>query len=403
MTDNQPPNRLILALGTLVAIGPFAIDTYIPALPQMAEAFGVVTAEVERSVSLYVIGAAVGQLFAGPLSDRWGRIRIASWGLSLFALTSVAIAFANSVLALDVLRVVQALGAGVTVVTAGATVRDQFHGREAARMMTAIGMVMLVAPLIAPAVGRGLIAIAGWRLIFVCLALYGVLLLYIVNRLLPPPVASPHSGSTDGLLRRWGRVLAFPAGRNLIVANAFSFAALFAFVTDSAFLYLEYYQVGDNLFPVYFGANVVAMLGFNRLNVVLLRSYEPAAIMSVAVIALWLSAALLVLQFALLDSPGLLTVTPNIMLLGGLVALVMPNGTASLLHLFPRDSGTATGLNGGAQFMLAGLLGVVLVWFHDGTPRPMVVCMLVAASLACLGRFLAGREHDLTEVAPGQL
>ena len=394
--------RLIVALGAMVAIGPFAIDTYIPGVPSMARDFDVLTSDVERSISLYLLGAAVGQLFAGPLSDRYGRKRIAYIGLALFSLTSAAIALINSVLLLDLMRVVQALGGGVTVITTGATVRDHFQGRAAARMITAIGMVMLVAPLIAPAVGRGLITLGGWRLIFVSLALYGVLLVWVVRYVLPDPAPNALAASHDGLITRWKRVLSFGPGRYLIIANGFSFAVIFAFITDSAFLYLEFYQVGDNLFPVYFGANVVAMLLFNRLNVRLLRRFEAPAIMGIGVLILLGVALLLLLQFMLWDKPSLWTVVPNIMLLGGLVALVMPNGIASLLQLFPRDAGTASGLNGSGQFMLSGVLGVTLVSFHDGTPMPMAIAMVIAASLAAFGRYKAGRGHDLTQVAPGQ-
>jgi hypothetical protein len=109
-----------------------------------------------------------------------------------------------------------------------------------------------------------------------------------------------------------------------------------------------------------------------------------------------------VLQFATFDKPSLWTVTPNIMLLSGLVALSMPNGMANLLHLYPRDAGTATGLNGSGQFMIAGLLGVALVAMHDGTPLPMALTMLLAATVAWVSRILAGRHHDLGEIAPGQ-
>ncbi len=402
MSATTSMRTLIIALGAMVAIGPFAIDTYIPGVPLMAADFGVLTSDVERSISLYLLGAAIGQLFAGPLSDRFGRKRIAYIGLLLFAVTSAVIAAVNSVLALDVLRVVQAMGGGVTVITTGATVRDLFQGRAAARMITAIGMVMLIAPLIAPAIGLLLITVGGWRLIFVSLAAYGVFLMAVIYFVLPDPAPSRLPPGKDGLVTRWKRVLAFAPGRYLILANGFSFAAIFAFITDSAFLYLEFYQVGDRLFPVYFGANVVAMLLFNRLNVWLLRHYEAPAIMAVGVVALWISAVLLLLQFQLWPRPGLWTVVPNIMLLGGLVALVMPNGIASLLQLYPRDAGTASGLNGSGQFLVSGLLGVILVSCHDGTPVPMAVAMVVAASLAGYGRYRAGREHDLTEVAPGQ-
>lgn len=396
--------RLALWLGALVAIGPFAIDTYLPALPIMAVDLNTTTAEVERSVGLYMIGAAIGQLFGGPASDRFGRKGIAMAGLVLFALASVAIAFSPSVLWLDALRVVQAIGGSITAITSAATVRDHFQGREAARMITAIGMVMLIAPLIAPAVGTVLIQLGGWQLIFYSLAVYALFLIAVVRFALPEitPTAITHKRQ-DSMMTRWRRVLGYRPGLALTMCNAFSFSAIFVFIVDSAFLYLEFYQAGQKLFPFLFGANVVAMILFNRLNVLLLRRYESFQIMTGGLAALWLATVVIMLQFLLLQQPPLATVVPNIMLIGGLVALIMPNGIASLLHLFPRDSGTASGLNGATQFLVAGAVGVLLTAFHNHTPVPMALVMLGSATIAMLMRWLAGRGHDLKEPAPSQL
>lgn len=403
----KPPHtgRLALWLGALVAIGPFAIDTYLPALPAMALDLNTTTAEVERSVGLYMIGAAVGQLFGGPMSDRFGRKGIAIAGLMLFALTSIAIAFSPSVLWLDALRIVQAIGGSVTAITSAATVRDHFQGREAARMITAIGMVMLIAPLIAPAVGTVLIQLGGWQLIFFSLAVYGLFLMAVVRFALPgiAPAANMAHRRQDSMTTRWRRVLGYRPGLAMTLCNAFAFSAIFVFIVDSAFLYLEFYQAGQKLFPFLFGANVVAMILFNRLNVLLLRRYESFQIMTGGLAALWLATLVIVLQLLLLQKPPLATVVPNIMLIGGLVALIMPNGIASLLHFFPRDSGTASGLNGATQFLVAGAVGVLLTAFHNHTPVPMALVMFGSATIAAFMRWLAGRGHDLREPAPSQL
>lgn len=402
MTTTPSIRGLAVSLGALVAIGPFAIDTYLPALPRMAEHFQVDISTVERSVSLYLIGAAIGQLFGGPVSDRVGRKPVALLGLALFLIGSLLIPLAASVLWLDALRILQALGGGVTVITCGATVRDHFHGREAARMITAIGMVMLLAPLIAPAVGTVLLHLGGWQLIFLVLGGYSLMLMLVVIYALPEARPAIGPVETAGLFTRWGRVLGYSPGPMLILCNGFSFSAIFAFITDSAFLYLEFYDVGTTVFPVLFGANVVAMLALNRLNMLLLRRYEAHKIMWWGLWALLLVAVWLVLLFTTTARPTLWLVVPSLMLLGGLVALVMPNGVASLLHLFPKDSGSASGLNGTGQFLLAGGAGTMLSLLHDGTPVPMVTVMLVSAALALVCRGLAGRKHDLMHPAPGQ-
>lgn len=409
-TNAPPPNaptpsvkRLALSLGALVAIGPFAIDTYLPALPAMAEDFSSTTAAVERSVSLYLIGAAIGQLFAGPISDKYGRSTVATVGLTVFALASIAISMINSVWMLDILRVTQALGGGVTVITSGATVRDHFQGREAAKMITSIGLVMLIAPLIAPAVGTLLVHLGGWRLIFVMLAAYALLLMGIVRYALPKTSAARAAViDTSGLMHRWKRVLSYRPGAALIICNGFCFSAFFAFITDSAFLYLEFYQVDKNWFPILFGANVVAMLACNRLNAVLLHHYDSHTIMLSGLVGIWIGGAVLLGQFLFFGKPPLATVVPNLMFVGGLVALTMPNGIASLLHLFPKDAGTASGLSGAGQFMIAGSCGVLISIFHNHTPIPMALVIFVSATIALLARLYGGAKHDMAEQAPGQ-
>ncbi|MDF1780418.1 MAG: multidrug effflux MFS transporter [Alcanivoracaceae bacterium] len=403
MTNTPSVRHLALSLGALVAIGPFAIDTYLPALPAMAEDLATTTANVERSVSLYLVGAAIGQIFGGPISDKFGRKPIAIAGLALFVAASLMIVWAPSVVWLDVLRVLQALGGGITVITSSATVRDHFQGREAAKMITAIGMVMLIAPLVAPTVGTFLLHLGGWHAIFISLAIYALFLMGVVHFALPAErIDVEKHVDTSTMMQRWGRVLSFSPGLALIFCNGFTFSAIFAFITDSAFLYLEFYDVGKTWFPVLFGANVVAMLVFNRINVLMLRNSESHQIMSGALVMLLIASTVLLGQFLIFGKPTLYTVVPNIMLIGGLVALIMPNGIASLLQLYPRDSGTASGLNGAGQYFVAGLSGVGISMLHNHTPIPMASIMVVSATLALVLRWYAGASHDLNNPAPDE-
>lgn len=386
------PVRLALALGALVALGPLAIDTYLPALPSMAEDFGVSTHDVELSVSVYMIGVALGQWLGGPMSDHFGRKPVAYVGLLVFFACSLAIVFCQSVETLYVLRAFQAMGGGATVVIAFATVRDHFRGPEAARVITSVGLVLLLAPLLAPAIGAGLLAISDWPAIFLMLCGYALLLSLVLRFGLP--VAAPQP-ATEPLRQRlfaaYGRVLRQRRAMGFILANGLGFSAMFVFITDAAFLYIDYFHVDESLFPLYFGANVVTMLGLNRLNVWLLRRFSSSGILGVS-LGIQCLAALVLLGLALAHNLTLWTLVPLIMAVAGVNALIMPNAVACFLTFFDRDSGAATGLNGCLQFLLAGLIGSLIGLFQGGSPLPMTLLMATSSVLASTSYWLLARR-----------
>ncbi|MDX1803725.1 MAG: multidrug effflux MFS transporter [Alcanivorax sp.] len=406
------PQRLALMLGALVALGPLAIDTYLPALLTMSGHFQVPIHDVELSVSLYVLAVAGGQWLGGPLSDHFGRKPVAYVGLMVFIVASAGIVISQQIWQLYLLRVLQALGGGATVVIAGASVRDHFSGQQAARVLTSIGMVMLMAPLLAPAMGATLLKSAGWQSIFVMLSGYGIALLLLIRFALP---AVPANRSAEPLHQRmfsaYGRVLRQRAAMGFILANGLAFAAMFTFITDAAFLYMDYFGVSAAAFPLYFGANVVTMLGLNRLNVLLLRRYRSADIMAVALV-LQAMAGLTLLALIYSGRLSLVLTVPLIMVAAGMVALVIPNAVASFLSLFEHDSGAATGLNGALQFLLAGAIGSLLGVWHDGTPRPMSTLMAGSSLLALLcywslargtgARVQRGHRHQQSSKGPGE-
>ena len=386
MSETSSPQitrlRLALALGPLIAIGPLAIDTYLPALPAMADSYGVRVTDVERSVSLYVMGTALGQLLGGPLSDHLGRKPVAWGGLLLFALASLLISLSSMLWQLDLLRVIQALGGGATVVVAAASVRDWFDGQEAARVLSNIGLIMLIAPLVAPAVGAMLVLLQGWQAIFIGLAGYALLMVVWVAKVMPTHTPVAVDRRLRDVAKGWGRVLSHRAAMAIILANGLSFSTLFAFITDSAFVYLRYYAVGETAFPLLFGANVATMILFNRVNLLLLRRIPAIRLMTAALIIQVLAAWLLLLAILILGKPPLSLLVPLIMLAGGAVAMVIPNAIACFTHYFPHDSGAATGINGSLQFFLAGITGILMTSLHNHSLVPLGLAMMLAATLA---------------------
>ena len=177
--------QMAALLAMLMTIMPFSIDAYLPALLDIATGLNADIHQVEKSLSSFMLGVAAGQLIGGSLSDIKGRRNIALGGLSVYVLASAALVFVQTADQLLVWRMVQALGAGMSAVVAGAVVRDNYQGREAAKMFALIGIIVMTAPLIAPLFGSLLHSVAGWRSIFAFLFAYAALVVFLLYRFLP--------------------------------------------------------------------------------------------------------------------------------------------------------------------------------------------------------------------------
>lgn len=379
------PRRVAILVAANTALAPFAIDAYLPAIGILADSIGASIHHTELSISVFLFGFAIGQLCFGPLSDRVGRKPVLLGGLTVFMLASLMITTADSLTTLLVWRFVQALGGGACVVNSAAIVRDCFSGREAAKVMSTMAMIMMLAPLAAPAVGSLLLHIAGWWLIFVFLAAYAGFLLWLLGTRLPEtrdmtlPAASPRQ-----VIRNYASVLRHREGMGYICAVAASFAGLFAFVTASPFVYLDYFELSPGIYPVVFGVNVVVIALSNRVNIHLLRKRTPQQNLRLG-LKVQLVAALALVLVTVLNMASLYTVVPLIMLFTGMIGLITPNAISSLLDHFGHISATATALLGGIQFSCGALAGFLVGAFEVAHLWPMVLTMLGASVLGNAG------------------
>ncbi|MGL5285141.1 MAG: multidrug effflux MFS transporter [Aeromonas sp.] len=390
-TQQHPNLRFATLLAMTMALGPFALDTYLPAFPAMAQDLGCSVHEISLSISVYVFVLAFGQLVAGPLSDRIGRANVMLSGLLIFAMASALLTVVSTLPMLLLLRAVQAFGAGWAIVCVPALVRDRLHGREAAKFFSLIGLIGVVAPALAPSVGSTLLARFAWPGIFVFLALYGLLMALLLKRMVfvgGVGAASPQSHPMT-LTARYGSVLANRPALRFLFIQAFSFSVMLLFITHASFIYQQHFGATPGQFSLLFGANMVVMLTVNIANRKLLNHFTPQRILALGL--LLQGAGLLALILVTLFAPSLWLFLPAMMLTVGVMGAITPNTQACFMEYFTHNSGTAAALIGAAQFLFAGVIsaGSALL---PGSVLVIVLCQ-AACSAVCL-LLLAMRQRS---------
>lgn len=382
--------QLALLLAVNMAMTPFAVDAYLPAMPQIAEHLGTSVQATAISLSVFLMGFALGQLIFGPLSDWLGRRPVILTGALVFCLSSLALTQVTHVYGLWVFRFIQALGGGACAVNASAIVRDRFSGVEAARVLSTMIMLLLIAPLIAPSVGTLLMWWGGWQLIFVFLALYAACVGTLVALKLPETHPDGTRPSVVRVLRNYGQVLSHRAGLGYIAASAGSYAGIFSFLASSPYLCLTYYHLPEQYYALMFACNVILVVSSNRLNLLLLKRHSPKRILRIG-LAVQALASLVALGVVLTGQDTFWTLMPFVILFCGINGLIQANAVSSLLDHFPQMSGTANAVMGCMQFGAGALASTLVNSVGSHGPWPLVTVLLLAAGVSnVLIRWLAG-------------
>ena len=272
---SQSRNRylIILILGALSTISPFAIDMYLPAFPQIAAALHTSTARISLSIASYFAGMAAGQLFYGPLLDRFGRKLPLYAGLILFIAASILCLCSRTVEWLVVMRFVQALGGCAAQVAAMAMVRDFFPVHETAKIISLLILIISVSPLLAPSVGVFVAVHLGWQWVFIVLCLFVVLMLAVCWWRLPQGHKPDRTVSLRLLpiLRNYVIVLREPQFITYALSGAFAFSGLLVYVASSPIIFMEVFHVSPQMFGAIFAGLATGFIGSNQINVFLLR------------------------------------------------------------------------------------------------------------------------------------
>ncbi len=374
--------RTAVTLGLISAIGPFAIDMYLPALPSIGQTLHAGSSAVQLTLTAFFVAVSIGQPVCGPLSDMVGRKLPLYAGLALFAAGSLGCALAPNVQTLIAFRFVQGLGACAGMVIPRAVVRDLHTGIEAARLMSMLMLVFSISPILAPLTGSFAIQLGSWRAVF-WIVLAAALIGLAIAGSLPEtrPAEARASSSLGSALRAYAALLRDRHFLGLTCVGSFGIGSFFVYLGNSPFVLIGHYHLSPRLYSLCFALNAAAFIATAQLTASLafrfgLRSLVRRAVTAYGAILL----ALLGTFLAGVDQLWLLLTA--LFFAVGCLGLVLPGTTVLALEEHGPISGTASALMGTVQFALGALLMFFVSTIARGTPLPMIAGIAACAALA---------------------
>ena len=385
--------RLYLVLGSLSMLGPLSLDMYLPAFPTLTRELGAGQAAIQLTITGCLVGLAIGQVIAGPLSDSLGRRRPLLAGLIAYAACSAICALAPSAAILAGARVFQGLAGGAALVIATASVRDRYSGREAARFFSLLVLISGVAPIVAPSVGSELLRFTSWRGIFMILAAIGVLLTVAVATNLAESLP-PARRRAGGLKDATGSLSALVRARPLMayaVPMGIAYAAFFAYLASSSFVIQEVYGASPQQFGLIFAMIAIGFITSSQINGQLVRRFAPERLMSIGLAGLAVATVALLLETVTRAGglPGLLA--PMFFAMCSL-GFIGPNAQALALTGYPRAAGAGSAVLGLLRFGIGAAVAPIAGLIASGSAVPMGVLM-ATLGLAAGGSFLLLRAR----------
>lgn len=376
--------RLVIFLGLLASIGPLSIDMYLPSFPAIAAELEVSVAAVQLTLSSYLVGLALGQIAWGPLADRFGRRGPLVAGLAVYLVGSMACALAPTLPLLALARFVQALGGCAGMVIARAVVRDLYDVRGAARMLSSQMLVAGAAPILAPLIGAQLLAFFGWRSNF--LVLVGVAIAVALTVLLGLPESLPAERRQQlrprALAHGFREVMRNPSFLRMTLAGSGLYAAMFAYIAGSPFVFIELFGVPAEHFGLLFGANALGLVAASQLNRILIRRWGMQRVLTAAICMAFCAYVLLFAGAS--AGAGLRWVLPALFFGISSVGIAMPNATALAMAPFGNQAGMASALLGTLMTAYGAAASAATSGLADGTALPMAGVMLVCTTISLL-------------------
>ena len=385
--------KIVFILGLLAMLMPLSIDMYLPALPVISAQFGVPAGSAQMTLSTYILGFALGQLFYGPMADSLGRKPVILGGTLVFAAAAVACALAQTIDHLIIMRFFHGLAAAAASVVINALMRDIYPKEEFSRMMSFVMLVTTIAPLVAPMAGGAVLVWFSWHVIFWILALAALLasamIFFFIDETLPLERRQKfHIRTTIGnfaSLFRHKRVLSY------MLASGFSFAGMFSFLSAGPFVYIELNHVSPQHFGYYFALNIVFLFIMTIINS---RFVRRVGALNMFRAGLWIQFVMAIwLVMSAFLGVGFWALVVGVAAFVGCVSMVSSNAMAVILDEFPHMAGTASSLAGTFRFGIGAIVGALLSMATFTTAWPMLWAMAFCATSSILFYLYASRPR----------
>lgn len=385
---------LIFLLGILAAMGPFSIDMYLPGFKRIAEDFSTDENHVAFTLTSYFIGIALGQLYYGPIVDKYGRKKPMIFGLSVYVLAAIGCALSPTIEVMMAMRFLQALGGCVGMVASTAIISDVYEIKERARAFSLIMLVMGVAPLVAPSIGSFFVDTWDWNVIFYFLAIFGVLVILLIKFLLPETSQYMHNNKLKPgeIIKGYIEILENKTFLFYTLAGSIAMAILFAYISSASFVFLSFYGLDKMTFSVLFAINASGIILGSTLNGFVTKKFDYIKIAKNASIILTLITLLVMVVVLLNPTVPYQFVVAGIFSTHFSIGFINPNAIAASMTPFTDKSGTASALGGAIRMGMGALIAAIIGIFQGETTATLFVTLFVLAFLSMIFLWLMQTE-----------
>lgn len=374
---------LIILLGILAAIGPFSIDMYLPGFQRIAEDLYTNENRVAFTLTSYFIGIASGQLFYGPIVDKYGRKKPLIFGLSIYVIASITCALSRSIDMMIVMRFLQALGACVGMVASTSIISDVYEPDKRARAFSMIMLVMGVAPLIAPSLGSFFIEFADWYYIFYFLAVFASVVIALIYFFLPETSRYMHSNklrAKEIAVNYWS-ILQDKTFLYYTMAGSIAMSILFAYLASTSYVFLTYYGLDKVTFSILFAINASGLIIGSYINGWLTKRKDYTKIGRIA--SLILASLSIVVFFVMFFNPKIAFQWAVLALYLTLftIGFINPNATAASLVPFTVRTGAASALSGAVRMGVAAIVAAIIGFLNAQSAVVMFTTIMILSIL----------------------
>lgn len=365
---------LLPLLAAVLAVSPLAVDMYLPAMPVIATDLSTDISMIQNSLSIYLLGYALGLVLFGPMADKYSRRKLVMLGVGGFFIASILLPFVQSIEQFLLLRFCQAFISSAATVVVPSTIKE-YYGKNTAKGLSYVSMIMMLAPMIAPAIGSFLLVSHSWQLIFFALSTYSLFIFVLVYFFLPEANKIVNRKEYS-FIERYKIVFSNQEARLDIASSMVISLAFFSYITAIPFVYLEVFKVSEYTFSMLFALNIVALMSAHFTNTRLVtRKGSRSMLWYGLIVATVGSTALFIVNIYQL--PLVYTVVALFPLMGSL-SMIAVNSDALVITKFTEQSGTATAVIGTLRWSIGALAGPILAYFYDGTGLPFAGLMFTS-------------------------